>query len=1438
MPFPQDLFLDDNETTGSRSSRPVEQKTQRSEFRSIPSQQNQKNWSFALVNDGGDKILRLKNGTRAMSLRFDGDVTKDGFAAGQAIPMTRLGDVSDKEFLDGDSVFSKGVFQIHKSAPGMIHATMQDGKNGLTMMFEEGKGGKWTMIPKPKTRLSQVAGNFMKEVSGVKTAEEKLIPGYNSPLDEVRGEGDWGLQREGDWGRGRGETGLILGAEGPGLERSVRMRDIDQWGRRFANDNNLLRDAEARTPTADKDRLFLENKAKQLDLGPSSPQGWLSTPGHQAIAALGAGSVLMGLYNHFKYRKEKEKTASEKKRFFHGSPLADIKNLRAGSYVTPDLHIAEVMGRYHQDTGKTWTDDDLAEPYYFKGEPKWKKEPKGKPLIYEVEASDDQLDKLDNPIEHRVLVELPSRLMKEAKTAEKKKVYAVDLDGTLAHKDPGPFDPNEIGKPIPLMRKLVRLWIRQGHEVRIFTARAADPKNIPPIKKWLEENGMEGLEVTNKKTPDIDTFYDDRAVAVERNTGKLAFLSNVFKVADGERKKKKNDYSVPVALGLTGAGVGLMTARNEMFSARDAAQFSQANGFLDEMASPIPPQQKVDLYINRMGDAARGKIWGYTPMQAMKAIRSLPEWIIGSGNQWKGDDISGRHYDLFSKGPISSYREEIPEGYGYDSISKKQVFTPAADDLTRDETLSRFDSAVSSLSHRLGVNQPLDKMVLTDQQKVYSALRDHVSKEDPQLSKTLNRLESNTAPLLARNMAGYSRTVDNAFSLREGLRGVGAVATGAGAALGSYWLWRKFKHYQAERGGKKINPITINLPIGNASIKLAQASSYLAILRDRFSKANKDVHPAPTEAQKKNQNYSMGHMWVNGLDITIETAKGGIRSGVDKDGNKWSVKLKNAYGYIRNYKRSESDGDHVDVFVGPHLSSEIVYVIDQNVGGKFDECKCMLAFFTEKEAKDAYIANFDENWKGFRSITALTMRQFKEWLKKGDTSKPLAGQQYSDFLKTAGVATSIIKAIEPAVSKARFVSRVPEGQAFFQSPTAAIANIGRLGFKGPNLGKWTNPVRYGATAAIIAPPVYAAGHAYNKLRNSVDGVMKADGVRDGDEPFVEPGLGDNIADLFSPRSEPLKNRPLNPTEEWGNNFANHPLKWLASLFSKSENIKKLNDGALKIIKDEGIIGLKNSLTFSGTPGQIVGSIFSPIPKALSYLVGPQIDKPNVASDSFNLIKELWAAKNKKEGSDETPNPHPILSSITHSFVASNPINATALGAIRGGLVGAAIHALRKTKAEILDEKKKIPTWGDDIGAGLMIGSGTGLATWAAPHMLEKYYDYADNMKTPHKAAHIMDTVLAPLSAPIAIAPFMGAGYGAIAGGAKGVFNRVKKKIMGETEEDDEVKQNIIEGALTGAQQASMGSIMNAQYKQVEDQKALAAKQTPRLNIIHNTIGRR
>lgn len=107
----------------------------------------------------------------------------------------------------------------------------------------------------------------------------------------------------------------------------------------------------------------------------------------------------------------------------------------------------------------------------------------------------------------------------------------VDLDGTLAEYHEWSM---RIGKPIPLMAERVKAWLAQGIEVRIVTARVGrpepgrvldTPEKIEEIRKtienWCERHLGQRLKVTNEKDFGMLELWDDRAIQVESNTGRV-----------------------------------------------------------------------------------------------------------------------------------------------------------------------------------------------------------------------------------------------------------------------------------------------------------------------------------------------------------------------------------------------------------------------------------------------------------------------------------------------------------------------------------------------------------------------------------------------------------------------------------------------------------------------------------------------------------------------------------------------------------------------------------------------------------------------------------------------------------------------------------------------------------------------------------------------------
>jgi hypothetical protein len=90
----------------------------------------------------------------------------------------------------------------------------------------------------------------------------------------------------------------------------------------------------------------------------------------------------------------------------------------------------------------------------------------------------------------------------------------VDLDGTLAHYDTYKGD-DFVGAPIKPMVNKVKQWLKEGKDVRIFTAR----KPHPAIRRFSMENFGKVLPITSVKDPGMIALYDDRAVSVKRNKG-------------------------------------------------------------------------------------------------------------------------------------------------------------------------------------------------------------------------------------------------------------------------------------------------------------------------------------------------------------------------------------------------------------------------------------------------------------------------------------------------------------------------------------------------------------------------------------------------------------------------------------------------------------------------------------------------------------------------------------------------------------------------------------------------------------------------------------------------------------------------------------------------------------------------------------------------------
>ena len=190
--------------------------------------------------------------------------------------------------------------------------------------------------------------------------------------------------------------------------------------------------------------------------------------------------------------------------------------------------------------------------------------------------------------------------------------------------------------------------------------------------------------------------------------------------------------------------------------------------------------------------------------------------------------------------------------------------------------------------------------------------------------------------------------------------------------------------YASEMDGQEVLDATDLSKIHNQD---AQPEAVLNNIQENkeIAQAASQANQSPTDAQKEAGNYQMGHVKVQGMDITIENQKSSKRSGKDANGKAWEVTLNNHYGYFKRTKGK--DGDQVDVFLGDQPTSTKVFIIDQvdPVTGMFDEHKVMMGFSTKEEALSNYNANYTEGWQGAGAISEMSTDEFRGWL--GDAKR-------------------------------------------------------------------------------------------------------------------------------------------------------------------------------------------------------------------------------------------------------------------------------------------------------------------------------------------------------------------------------------------------------------------------------------------------------------------
>ena len=229
-----------------------------------------------------------------------------------------------------------------------------------------------------------------------------------------------------------------------------------------------------------------------------------------------------------------------------------------------------------------------------------------------------------------------------------------------------------------------------------------------------------------------------------------------------------------------------------------------------------------------------------------------------------------------------------------------------------------------------------------------------------------------------------SEVAGNATNVEPGAEGIRTESVGVLQGAQSDNSGRDAEPEEGQRGSEGESSEQNALPsVPSGESATAVESSLDEDMPDfsnQIEQVREEVDTDPSEAQKKAGNYKMGHLHLDGYNITIENPKGSVRRGTDSKGNEWENTLNNDYGYIRGTEGV--DGDHIDVYLSDNPTEGNVYVIDQvnPETREFDEHKVMYGFNSIDEAREAYLANFSEGWNGLGTITEVTKDEFRKWI--------------------------------------------------------------------------------------------------------------------------------------------------------------------------------------------------------------------------------------------------------------------------------------------------------------------------------------------------------------------------------------------------------------------------------------------------------------------------
>jgi hypothetical protein len=258
------------------------------------------------------------------------------------------------------------------------------------------------------------------------------------------------------------------------------------------------------------------------------------------------------------------------------------------------------------------------------------------------------------------------------------------------------------------------------------------------------------------------------------------------------------------------------------------------------------------------------------------------------------------------------------------------------------------------------------------------------------------------------------------------------------------------------------------------------------------------------------------HLNYQGLDLAIEFQKGGKRPYKDEAGKEHFKTMRADYGEVRGTEGM--DGDPVDVYVGPDKDSGLVFIVTQMKRGdwdKVDEEKCILGVRTAKQARDLYLAHYnDDRFCGL--IKELTFEQFLERL----STRGLEGQKLSKLHAIARHAHKLkhVRGIEQSAIKETTMNQVNKRLAAMEEATgekisSAAGRIAEINYLRMQQG--ASVLHAGDHGVKVASPGRRRAHVEPDL---VDAFLKSAGSKNDPDPQWDNEIANDVQALLKKKA--------------------------------------------------------------------------------------------------------------------------------------------------------------------------------------------------------------------------------------------------------------------------------------------------------------------------------